>query len=60
VLWLVQDAPGSGLFHDSSEIHHHDSAADMFHQRQVVGNEHVSDVVLALQVLEQVDDLRRR
>jgi len=43
--------------HDLAEIHHHHAVADVANDRKVVGDEQVRELQLALQVLEQVDDL---
>ena len=43
---------------DLAQVHHGDAVADVAHDRQVVGDEQVRQAELALQVLEQVDDLR--
>ena len=47
----------SGL-DDAAQIHHEDAAADVFHHREIVRDEQIRDAVLALKILEQVDDLR--
>ncbi|CAM5491577.1 hypothetical protein SCANM63S_02430 [Streptomyces canarius] len=48
---------GAGL-HDPSEVHHRDPVGDVPHDRQVVRDEEVGEVELALEPVEQVDDLR--
>ncbi|PZG07378.1 acetyl-CoA carboxylase carboxyltransferase subunit beta, partial [Nonomuraea aridisoli] len=42
---------------DLAEVHDGDPVADVAHHRQVVGDHHVGQVQLFLQVFEQVDDL---
>src|SRR5713226_9284925 len=44
--------------HDLAEVHDRDAVGDVFHDREVVRDEEVGEVELALQPLEQVDDLR--
>ena len=46
------------LLDDPAEIHHGDPVRDVLHDREVVGDEQVGEPKLALQVLQQVDDLR--
>ena len=41
-----------------AEIHHRHAVADVLHHGEVVGDEQVGEAELALQVLQQVDDLR--
>ena len=43
---------------DLAEIHHRDAVADVLHHGEIVGDEQVGQAELALQVLQQVDDLR--
>ena len=43
---------------DFPEIHHCDAIRDVLYDRQIVRNEHVGEVVLALEILEKVDHLR--
>ena len=47
-----------GHLDDLAEVHHRDAVADVLHDREVVGDEEVGQAELALEVLEQVDDLR--
>lgn len=47
----------AGLFDDSPEIHHRDLVRKMFDDREVVGDEQVRDVSLALEIGEQVENL---
>ena len=44
-------------FNDLAQVHHHDSVAEMLDQREVMRDEQISDAALALQVLQEVDDL---
>ena len=41
------EAPGFARFDDATEIHHEDAVADVFHHREIVRNEQVSDAALA-------------
>ena len=43
---------------DLAEVHHRDAVGDVPHDGEVVRDEQVSEAELALQVLEQIDDLR--
>ena len=43
---------------DPAEVHDHDPVADVTHHREVVRDEEIGEVELALEILEQVDDLR--
>ena len=47
-----------GVLDDPAEIHHGDAVADVLDHRQVVRDEQVRQAELALQVHQQVDDLR--
>ena len=47
-----------GDFDELAEIHHSDAVADMLHDREVVGDEQIGEPETALQVLQQVDNLR--
>jgi hypothetical protein len=42
---------------DAAEIHHRDSVRDVPHDREIVRDEEVGQPELALQILQQVDDL---
>ena len=44
--------------HDAPEVHHRDAVGDVPHHREVVRDEDVGQPEVALQVGEQVDDLR--
>ncbi len=45
-------------FDHAPEIHHQNAVAQIPHQRQIMGNEHVGQVELLSQPLKQCDDLR--
>src|SRR6204780_1560655 len=42
---------------DAAEIHHGDASADMLDDRQIMGDEQISEPEFLLQVLQQIDDL---
>jgi hypothetical protein len=48
---------GGPVFDDLAEVHHRDAVGDVAHHRQVVGDEHVADLQLLLQLVEQVEHL---
>ena len=48
---------GFAHFDDFAQIHDHDALADVFDHRQIVRHKQISDAALALEVLQQVDDL---
>src|SRR6267143_6316057 len=43
--------------HDLAQVHDRDAVGDVLHDREVMSDEQVGEVELALQPLEQVDDL---
>ena len=47
-----------GEFDDPPQVHDRDPVTDVLDHRQVVGDEHVGEAELALEVGEQVEDLR--
>ena len=47
-----------GELDDLAEIHHGDPAGDVLHHAEVVGDEQIGEPEFALQVLQQVHDLR--
>ena len=47
-----------GDLHDLAEIHHGDAVGDVLHHAEVVRDEQEGQAKLALQILQQVDDLR--
>ena len=56
--WRADQFVCIGKFHRSSQIHNHDSVADMFHHREIMTDEDVSCATLLLKVPQQIDDLR--
>ena len=46
------------LLDDPPEIHHRDAVGDMPHHRQIMRDEEVGEAEFALEILQQVDDLR--
>ncbi len=52
----VEGRVGRGL-DDLSQVHHQDPVAEVFHHRQVVGDDHERQVEFPFQPHEQVDDL---
>ena len=49
---------GVARFDDSAKIHHEDSLADMLYNGQIVGDEQIRQVVFALEINEQINNLR--
>ncbi len=47
-----------GHLHDLAEVHDRDPVGDVPYDRQIVGNHHIGQSELPLQVVEEVDDLR--
>ena len=45
-------------FDDASEIHHADFMREIFHHREVVGDEQIAQIQLPLQRLQQIQNLR--
>jgi hypothetical protein len=45
-------------FHQLAQVHHADSGGHVAHNGQVMGDEHVGQVVFTLQIPHQVEDLR--
>ena len=56
----VDDGFGIRQLDDLPEIHYHYTAADVFHDGQVVRDEQVRDAAFLLQILQEVDDLPTR
>ena len=54
----VVELLGVGQLDDAAEVHHRDAVRDLVDHREVVGDEDVRQLELALQVLQQVEDLR--
>ena len=46
------------MLDDAAEIHDGNVVADVLHHREIVRDEQVGELPLALQVLQEVDDLR--
>ena len=46
------------VLHDAAEIHDDDAVGDVFDDGEIVGDEEVGEAELALQIVQQVDDLR--
>ncbi len=55
-VWTTAWAPPS--FHDLAQIHDHDAAADVLDDGQIVRHKKIGHAALALEVLQQIDDLR--
>ncbi len=55
---LAQQRLRLGRFHHLAQIHHHHTAADVLHHRQIMRDEQIRDAVRLLQILKQVHDLR--
>lgn len=58
MFWVCVQGIAVGDFDDSSKIEDHDSMADMSNDREVVADEDHRESEFALQVLEEIDDLR--
>ena len=43
--------------HDFAQVHHRDAIRDVLHHGQVVRDEHVGEVVVALEIFEEIDHL---
>src|SRR3546814_19086669 len=54
----AEDDATLGLFHQLAEVHHQHAVADMADDSQIVRNEQDREVIAALQVAQQIDDLR--
>ena len=55
---IFEECVAGGDFDDGAEIHHRNRRADEFHDTQVVADEQVGQPQVALEVGEQVEDLR--
>ena len=55
---MVEELIGLRQLHDLAQVHDGDAVADVAHDREVVGDEDDRQPQLALQLGEQVDDLR--
>ncbi len=58
MLRVVVDVVPAGRLDDLPQVHDRDPVGQVPHHRQVVRDEQIGEVELALQVLQQVDDLR--
>ena len=58
VLRGAEDLLGGPALDDAAALHHRDGVADLPHHREVVRDEEVAEPELALQLLEQLEDLR--
>ena len=58
VLLLAEQLAPVGELGDAAEVHHRDPVADVLDDAHVVGDEDVGQAELALELLEQVQDLR--
>ena len=47
-----------GNFHNFAKIHHRDTVRDMPHHRKIMSDEQIGQPHIALQILQQIDDLR--
>ena len=55
---VLEERPRVGDLDDLAEVHHGDAVAHVAHDREVVRDEDVGEAELALQIGEQVEDLR--
>ena len=55
---VLEDVLGRAVFDETAEVHNAHRVRDMLDDRQVVRDEQVGQLVLLLQFLQQVDDLR--
>ena len=51
------DGVAVGQLHQVAQIHHRNTVGNILHDVQVVGDEHIGQVQLLLQILQQIDDL---
>ena len=58
VMRVLEDRRAIGHLSDAPEVHDRDAIADVLDDTHVVGDEHVGQAKLALERLEQVQDLR--
>src|SRR5258706_5443898 len=58
MLWVVRDLLGSANFHDFAAIHYCDTRREIAYDRHGVRDEEISQSEVALELSEQVDDLR--
>ena len=55
---IAEDIRRRAVFHEVSEVHNAHGIGDMLHHGQVVGDEEIGKLILLLQLLEKVYDLR--
>ena len=55
---IVEEVFFASEFYHAAEIHDADLVRNMLHNGKVVRDEHVREIVLLLQILKEVDDLR--
>ena len=55
---ILEDVLGSAVFHQVAQIHNAHGVGDMLHHGQIVGDEQIGELILLLQLLQQIDDLR--
>ena len=48
---------GIAQLHLTPQVHHQDLVGDMPYHRQIVGDEHISQALLLLQILKQIENL---
>src|SRR5438105_4808225 len=58
MLWLFGDLRGRSRFHDVSVIHHSNAGREIAYDRHGMRDEEIGQLEFALQLGEQVDDLR--
>ena len=58
MLCIGADILGGTRFHNVSKIHDRNRIGNVFYNGEVVGNEEIGHILLALELFEQVDDLR--
>src|SRR5689334_8083691 len=56
--WLAIQIVGGRQLNHLAEVHHGHPISNVLDDRKVVGDEHVGEIVLSLEILEQVDHLR--
>src|SRR5579859_2809816 len=55
---VVEDFGGRRELHQLAQVHHPNPVADVFHDRQIVSDEEVSQAELSLEITEQIQNLR--
>ncbi len=56
--WRGKDLPARRHFHDLAEIHDRNAMGHVLDDREIVADEQQREAELALQILQQIDDLR--